>query len=87
MLWVSSQTRLDACYDALELSMERNKGTIDTLMRAEKFIRKLKHQHRIILYQKLSYAKDYKIYGYADASHTNLPDKASSAEGHTIQMQ
>ena len=31
ILWVSSQTRLDACFDALELSMERNKGTLETL--------------------------------------------------------
>ena len=33
ILWVSSQTRLDGCYDALELSMERNKGTVETLKR------------------------------------------------------
>ena len=87
ILWVSSQTRLDACYDALELSMERNRGTIDTLKRANKVIRKLKHEHHSILYQKLGRAKDYEIYVYADASYANLPDKASSAGGHTIFLK
>ena len=87
ILWVSSQTRLDACFDALELSMERNKGTIETLKRANKVVRKLKHQHYSLLYQKLGHAKDFEIYVYADASYANLPDQVSSAGGHVIILK
>ena len=87
ILWASSQTRLDACFDALELSMERNKGTLETLKRANKVVRKLKHQHHSVLYPKLGSAKDFEIYIYADASYANLPDQVSSAGGHLIILK
>ena len=74
ILWVSSQTRLDACFDALELSMERNKGTLETLKRANKVIRKLKRTHRSISYKKLGCHRNFEIIVYADASYANLPD-------------
>ena len=87
ILWASSQTRLDACFDALELSMERNRGTLETLKRANKVVRKLKHEHHSILYPKLGSAKDFEIYVYADASYANLPDQVSSAGGHLIVLK
>jgi len=40
--WVSTQTRPDASYDALYLSVERNKATVATMKRARKVVKKLK---------------------------------------------
>ena len=42
ILWASSQTQLDACYDSLELSIEKNKATVETVRQANKVVRKLK---------------------------------------------
>ena len=67
--------------------MERNKGTLETLKRANKVVRKLKHQHHSVLYPKLGSAKDFEIYIYADASYANLPDQVSSAGGHLINLK
>ena len=40
--WVSSQTRPDLSFDALDLSVERNRATVSTMKRARKVIKKLK---------------------------------------------
>ena len=57
------------------------------MKRANKVVRKLKHEHHSILYPKLGSAKDFEIYVYADASYANLPDQVSSAGGHLIVLK
>ena len=34
ILWASSQTRLDTCYDSLMVHVEKNKAPIETVQRA-----------------------------------------------------
>jgi len=84
ILWVFSQTRLAACYDSLELRVEKNKATIETVRKANKVERKLKRQQRRIFSTKIGKFNTFELHVYSDASFANLLVGASSAGGYII---
>ena len=83
--WVSSQTRPDLSFDALELSIERNNATVSTLKRAKKVVKKVKEISSKVLFQTIGEIVGLKV--YTDASFCNLPDGKSSAGGYVIILQ
>ena len=80
--WVSSQTRPDLSFDALELSIERNNATVTTLKRANKVIKKLKEGESKMVIEPIGQIVSLDV--YADASFCNLPDGKSSTCGFVI---
>ena len=80
--WIASQTRPDLSYDVLHLSIKVNKATVETLILANKIVRKLKSQELYIVSLKLNSVT--KLILYIDASCANLPDGFSSSEGYII---
>ena len=83
--WVASQTRPDLSFDALELSVERNKATLGTLKRARKVVRKLKSSPSTIKVNAVG--EDMKLCVYPDAGFCNLPDGVSSTQGFVILLE
>ena len=83
--WVSSQTRPDLSFDALELSIERNYATVSTMKRAKKIVKKAKESDSKILFQPIGDIVGLKV--YTDASYCNLPDGKSSTCGYIIILQ
>ena len=83
--WISSQTRPDLSFDALELSIERNNATVSTMKRAKKIVRKAKETDSKILFQPIGDIVGLKV--YTDASYCNLPDGKSSTCGYIIILQ
>ena len=77
--WVSSQTRPDLSFDALDLSIERNRATITTLKRAKKVIKKLKWSQSEIMLKPVG--DSIKLKAYPDAGFCNLSDGTSSTQG------
>ena len=80
--WIASQTRPDLSYDVLHLSIKVNKATVETLILANKIVRKLKSQESYIVFPKLNSVT--KLILYTDASYANLPEGFSSSEGYII---
>ena len=80
--WIASQTRPDLSYDVLQLSVKVNKATVETLILANKIVRKLKSQKSYIVFPKLNTVT--KLILYSDASYANLPDGFSSSGGYII---
>ena len=83
--WVSSQTRPDISFDALELSIERNNASVSTMKRAKKIVKKVKEASSKILFQPIGDILGLKV--YTDASFCNLPDGKSSTCGYVIILQ
>ena len=84
ILWASGKTRLHAWYDSLELSVEKNKATVETVRRANKVVRKLKRRQHSIFSPKIGEFNQLELHVYSDASFADLPDGASSVGGYTI---
>lgn len=80
--WVASQTRPDISYDVIELSMICNDPLVQHIVNVNKVIKKLKLTMCQLMFPKL--VGNLKIVVYSDASHANLPDKASSAGAYVI---
>ena len=81
---MSSQSRLDACFDALELSIAKNHATMENVKRANKVVKKLKNSSRSILYKRIGEAKNFELTVYSDASFANLSDGVSSGAGYVV---
>ena len=86
ILWAATQTRIDISYDALELSMERNKPTIENMKRANKIIRKLHLNQHHIVFKRIDNIENICLLVFADASFANLPDGTSSAGGYIVLL-
>ena len=80
--WVGSQTRPDLSYDALDLSVERNKATLATLKRAQKVVKKLKSSPSSIKIKDVGH--NIKLQVFPDAGFCNLSDGVSSTQGFVI---
>ena len=87
VLWASSQTRLDACFDALELSVSRNQPKVETMKRANKVVRKLKNNDGTIVFKKIDVFENLQLIVYADASFANLPDGVSSTAAYLVLLK
>ena len=83
--WANSQTRPDLCFDTLDLSVERNKATGETLKRAKKALKKLQAKDSAITFKRVG--ENIKIVVYSDAAHCNLSDGASSTQGHVVLIE
>ena len=84
ILWLSSQTRPDLSFNSLELSVERNRATIQTLKRANKVARKVFQKKSELFFRSVGHK--YKLIVYSDAGFCNLPDGVSSTEGYIILL-
>ena len=84
--WIASQTRPDINYDVLELSMCLSRQPeVRHLIQANKLVRKIKADDFGIKFSKIEQSDgELKLVVYADASHANLPDGASSTAGHLV---
>jgi len=83
--WVSSQTRPDLSFDALDLSVGRNKATLSTLKRARKVVNKLKSSSSTIKMKAIG--QNPKLCVYPDAGFCNLSDGVSSTQGFVILLE
>ena len=82
--WVTDQTRPDASYDELELSMSINKATVKHLLKMNKMTRKLKLDRIFLKFCKIGPLNKLKLTVFTDASFANLPDGISSGQGYII---
>jgi len=83
--WITSQSRPDLRYKVLESSTRASKPTVNDLLSLNVIVKKLKKTTVTIMFPSLSSdISQLKIYAYADASLNMLPDRISSARGHTI---
>ena len=77
LLWVASQSRPDAAFDACYLSNSTNKGTVADVIRANKAIRKLKMERKPLIFKRIDDIEGSTIAVFADASFKTLPGGAS----------
>ena len=83
--WITSQTRPDLRFRALECSVKAARPLVKDLLNLNTVVKKLQKRTVVIMYP--SFSSDLsklKIYAYADASLNNLPDSVSSARGFAI---
>ena len=83
--WISSQTRPDLSFDALELSIERNNASVSTLKRANKVTKKVKESPSKYVIEPIGEIRSLNV--FADASFANLPDGKSSTCGFVILLE
>ena len=81
--WLSTQTRPDLSYDALELNMCKKQPTVENIVRANKAVRQAQ-QTTHVYFPDLGNREDLYLCVYSDASWGNLPDSVSSAQGHVV---
>ena len=85
MLWLSSQTRPDLCYDTLAHSTLSKNAQIKDLLTLNKAVKKVKDGPKWITFNKLNLDKEkFKIIFYSDASLGNLPNRKDSGRGYVI---
>ena len=82
--WLATQTRPDLSYSALELNMSKKHPKIDNLVNANKAIRQAKNNNSQVHFPNLGDCREWKLKVFCDASWGNLPDGASSTQGHVI---
>ena len=82
--WVSTQTRPDIAFDFLELSTSLKSPTVENIKLAHKCMKKMKSQNVHLTFPDIGDISKSKLVVYCDASHANLPDGVSSAQGHIV---
>ena len=82
--WAAQQTRPDLLFEVLELSMKFKCPVIDDLLRANKALKKMQSSDVAIIFPKLSYKQELKLFAMSDSSFANLTDGVSSGAGHVI---
>lgn len=82
--WLCTQTRPDVCYDVLELSNSLKHPVVGDILKANKCVRKLRNERCVLRFSKLQSFSNLTLHVFSDASHANLPDGYSSAEGFVI---
>ncbi len=85
LLWLSSQTRPDLCFDTLEHSTYSKNPKIKHLKSLNKVTKKLDQGPSKICYRKLDIDKgDLQLLCFTDASLGNIPETKHSARGYVI---
>ena len=82
--WLSTQSRPDVSYDALELSCNMGNTKVENLIQANKCLKKLSMSESFMSFPNLGDLQKVKLVTLSDASHANLPDGFSSAGGFII---
>ena len=82
--WACQQTRPDASFEVLELSMRLRDTKVEDIMRVNKCIKKLQHEEVAIFFRKFS--SEPRIVAWSDAAFANLQDGVSSGCGYLILL-
>ena len=83
--WITSQSRPDLRFAALELSTRAGKPTVADVIKLNAVVRKLKKRSIKIMFPSITPdSSNLKIYAFADAALSNLPDRISSTRGSVI---
>ena len=82
--WASQQTRPDASFEVMEMSMKFKDAHVNDMIRVGKCIRKMKMNDVTIMFRKLS--APVRILSWSDAAFANLLDGVSSGAGHVIVL-
>ena len=77
LLWATTQTRIDSAFNACMISNYGKNPTVNTLLMANKAVKKLKSEKVKLTFPNLGDVDKLEIVTYADASHANLPSGAS----------
>ena len=77
LLWVSSQTRPDAAFETCRASNSGQDATVETLIAANKTMKRLKSEEMKLCYPALGSAGEMKVVAYGDATHASLPSGES----------
>ena len=81
---MSTNTRPDVSYDVLDISCVLGHPKIENLIQANKCLKKLEMMESCLKFPHLGDLSMVKLVVFSDASHANLPDGYSSAEGFII---
>ena len=82
--WLSTQSRPDVSFDALELSCNMSNTKVENLIQANKCMKKMCMTESFMSFPNLGDLQKVKLITLSDASHANLPDGFSSAGGFII---
>ena len=82
--WLSTQSRPDLSYEALELSCNMKNPRVEHILQANKCLKKVSMSESHIQFPSLGDLKKVHLVSLSDASHANLPDGYSSAGGFII---
>ena len=82
--WLSTQSRPDISYEALELSCNMSHPKIEHILQANKCLKKVGMTETFLQFPNLGNLKNVRLVSLSDASHANLPDGYSSAGGFII---
>ena len=83
LIWISSQTRPDTCFDVCHLASNLKNSTLDDIKHLNKVISHLKQSIVSLTFQNLGEVSNLKLVIYADAAHGNLVNGASQ-EGYLV---
>ena len=85
LLWLSSQSRPDLCYDTMEHSTLGKNPKVKDLLSLNKVTKKIDQGNAKTLFRAMNLEKDkLQIVFYSDASLGNLPNKKSSGRGYIV---
>lgn len=82
--WLSTQSRPDVSYDALELSCNMSQAKVENIIQANKCLKKMSMSESFMSFPNLGDLQKVQLVTLSDASHANLPDGFSSAGGFII---
>ena len=82
--WVVQGSRPDLAFEIVELSSKFKHAVVSDLIRANRYITKLKRNSSHILFPDLSNSTKWTIIAFSDASLSNMSDGISSTGGHVI---
>ena len=80
--WASQQTRPDASFEVMEMSMRFKGPQVNDIIRVGKCIRNIKMNDVTIMFRKL--CAPVRLLSWSDAAFANLQDGVSSGAGHVI---
>ena len=82
--WLSTQSRPDLSFDALELSCNMSNPRVEHILQANKCLKKISMSECYMQFPNLGDLRKVHLVALSDASHANLPDGFSSAGGFII---
>lgn len=84
ILWIARQSRPDVMFDACRLASNLNCATVQTLVDANKVVRRIKSEHLDLKFQHLG-DRGVELVVFSDSSLGNLPDGGTQG-GHLILL-
>ena len=85
LLWLSSQTRPDLCFDTMELSTYTKSAKVKHLNILNKAVKKVNYGPKVMKYSYMDIDQgEVKVIFYSDASLGNLPNKQDSGRGYLV---